>query len=117
MLPAIVFVVAPEPWMASIHAVLDLGELPTAPIVGYLARSTSAFYAMFGGLLIVTSFDFQRYRTLLVYLGWVTSSFGVVLLGIDWFENMPLSWTLSEGPFVLIFGLAILSLSIRIETT
>ncbi len=37
---ALIFVAAPESWMVAIHAALDMGALPTAPVVGYLARIT-----------------------------------------------------------------------------
>ena len=40
-----VFVVVPYAWMNAIHQWLGLGTLPDTPVVGYLARSTSAFYA------------------------------------------------------------------------
>lgn len=43
-------VVVPYAWMNAIHQWLGLATLPDAPVVGYLARSTSAFYALFGGL-------------------------------------------------------------------
>ena len=100
--------------MTAIHAALDMGPLPTAPVVGYLARSTSAFYAMIGGLFLIVSFDLVRHRTVLIYVGWTTTVFGAVLLGIDWFEGMPPSWTLSEGPFAILFGLALLWFSTRL---
>ena len=50
-------VVMPYSWMNAIHGWLGMGELPADPIVGYLSRSTSAFYALFGGLLWLVSFD------------------------------------------------------------
>ena len=112
---ALIFVVAPEAWMVAIHAALGLGRLPDAPIVGYLARSTSAFYAIEGGLFWVISFDLVRYRPVARYLGATTALFGVVLLVVDWLEGLPLSWTLWEGPFVCLFGLAVLWLSARID--
>ena len=114
MLFAMIFVVAPESWMMAIHEALDMGTLPTVPVVGYLARSISAFYAMFGGLFLLVSFDVVRHRTVLVYLSWATSVFGVVMVGIDLFEGMPTSWTLSEGPFAILFGLALLWFSTRL---
>ena len=77
---ALIFVVAPEAWMVAIHADLGLGQLPDAPIVGYLARSTSAFYAIEGGLFWVVSFDLARNRPIVRYLGATTALFGVVLL-------------------------------------
>ena len=111
---ALIFVAAPESWMVTIHAELGLGTLPDAPIVGYLARSTSAFYAVEGGLFWVISFDVVRHRPVLRYLGAATALFGLVLLAVDGLEGLPLSWTLWEGPFVCVFGLAVLWLSGRI---
>ena len=108
---ALIFIVAPESWMVSIHAWLGLGELPRDPIVGYLARSTSAFYAMLGGLMWVVSFDLTRHREVLIYLGWAQALFGVALLGIDTYEGLPMSWPLFEGPLVIPLGLATLWLA------
>jgi hypothetical protein len=88
-----------------------MGQLPDTPVVGYLARSTSAFYALLGGLFWVISFDLGRHRRVLIYLGAAVTSFGVVLLAVDWFEGMPSFWTVWEGPFVTAFGLTLLFLS------
>ena len=101
---ALIFVGAPEAWMVAIHTRLEMGALPDAPVVGYLARSTSAFYAMWGGLLWVISFDLDRHRVVIRYLAWTLGLFGIVLLGVDWTEGMPWSWTLSEGPLVVATG-------------
>ncbi len=109
-LTALVFVVAPHAWMESIHAELGMGRLPDAPVVSYLARSTSAFYALLGGLFWVVSFDLGRYRRVLIYLGAAISLLGVMLLVVDWSAGMPSWWTAWEGPFVIVFGLAILFL-------
>ena len=51
----------------------------------------------------------------LEHLGATTAVFGVVLLGVDWLEGLPLSWALWEGPFVFLFGLSILWLSARLD--
>jgi len=48
---ALVPVFMPVSWMAGTHRWLGLGEMPTGPIVEYLARSLSAFYALVGALL------------------------------------------------------------------
>ena len=112
---AIIFVAAPESWMVAIHTELGLGQLPDAPIVGYLARSTSAFYAIIGGLFLAISFDLVRYRPIARYLGTAMAVFGAVLVVVDTLEGLPLSWTLWEGPFVCLFGLAVLWLSSRIQ--
>lgn len=111
---ALIFVAVPYSWMNSIHSDLGMGQLPDAPIVSYLARSLSAFYALLGGLLWVVSFDLQRHRRVLIYIGTATALFGAILLAVDWVEKMPLFWTAWEGPFIIVFGLAIVVLSRRI---
>ena len=117
MLLALVFVVAPRAWMEEIHTALGLGVFPDTPIVWYLARSTSAFYAMMGGLYWLASFDMGRQRRLLLFLGWWTVVLGVMLCGIDLWVGLPLSWTLSEGPVVILMGLALLYLISRTSDT
>ena len=112
---ALIFVAAPYRWMDSIHSTLGMGQLPDTPVVGYLARSTSAFYALLGGLFWVISFDLDRHRRVLIYLGAAITSFGVVLLVVDWVGGMPFFWTIWEGPFVIVFGIVILSLSPGVE--
>lgn len=112
---AIIAVVMPYSWMNVIHKWLGMGELPAEPIVGYLARSTSAFYAILGGLFWVVSFDLNRHRMVLCYLGIVIVIFGAALFIIDLIEGMPLSWSLTEGPFNLAFGVVILLLTYRIN--
>jgi hypothetical protein len=46
-------VFVPLSWMDATHRWLGLGEMPTAPVVEYLARSVSAFYAVLGALCLV----------------------------------------------------------------
>ncbi len=112
---ALIFVAAPYSWMDSIHSSLGMGQLPDKPVVGYLARSTSAFYALLGGLLWVVSFDLGRLRRVLVYLGAAITSLVDVLFVVDWAEGMPSFWTVWEGPFVVAFGLVMLLLSRRVR--
>jgi hypothetical protein len=102
---AIFAVAMPEEWMNSAHQWLGLGELPDAPIVGYLARSTSAFYAMLGGLLWVISLEPQRYPKVVRYLGIAFMILGLTLLAIDITEGLPLYWIVVEGPADTLFGL------------
>ncbi len=107
---ALIFVAAPYSWMDAIHESLGMGRLADQPVVGYLARSTSAFYALLGGLFWVVSFDLRRHRQVVVYLAAGTLFLGVVLLAVDWWEGLPLFWKLWEGPFVIAFGVAMLLL-------
>jgi hypothetical protein len=102
--------VMPVCWMDAAHRLLGMGPLPAGPVVGYLARSTSAFYAMVGGLLILVSFDIARHRRALAYLGAVHVAFGLALLATDIAEGMPLFWTLAEGPANAAIGVGILVL-------
>jgi len=107
-LAATIFVAAPESWMRDIHAALGLGVLPDEPIVGYLARSTSALYALTGGLFWTISFDPVRYRPVLSYLGSAVVLLGLSLFVVDWAEGLPTLWVFWEGPVVATFGILIL---------
>ncbi len=113
---AIGAVVMPYSWMDGVHRWLGMGRLPDEPIVGYLARSTSAFYAMLGGLAWVASFDLYRHRLILCYLGAATIVFGLALLIIDILEGMPQYWVVCEGPVDTALGVLILVLSRRLKT-
>lgn len=90
-----------------------MGTLPDAPVVGYLARSTSGFYALLGALLWLVSFDLVRYRPVLVLLGVAFVLFGLSLAVIDHVEGLPAFWRTVEGPLDAAFGVAILWLNYR----
>lgn len=107
---ALIFVCAPHAWMRTIHVWVGLGTMPDTPIVWYLARSTSAFYAIMGGLFLLAARDLARYRPVLVYLGWSVTLLGITLCVVDVTEGLPLSWTLSEGPVVILCGAVMLFL-------
>ncbi len=111
---AFVAVVMPYSWMNAIHKWLGMGQLPAEPIVGYLARSTSAFYALLGGLMWVVSFDLHRYRPVLIYVGAAIIVFGGALFAVDMLEGMPLWWTVGEGLFNVVFGVVIFVLACRL---
>jgi hypothetical protein len=112
---ALVAVFMPYTWMDMIHRALGMGRLPSEPVVGYLARSLSLFYALMGGLLLLCSLDPDRNRTVLCYLGVAFVFFGIVMVGIDHVEGMPGYWRRVEGPVVMGFGVAILALVRRIH--
>jgi len=111
---ALIAAVMPYSWMNAIHQWLGLGQLPAEPIVGYLARSASAFYALLGALLWVVSFDLRRHRLILRFLGVAIIVFGIMLLIVDFVEGMPLWWRFWEGPINMAFGTIILILSNRL---
>ena len=95
---ALVAVFMPTSWMAETHRWLGLGEMPTAPVVEYLARTISAFYAMFGALCLLIATDLERYRPVAWFLGVAQVVMGVVFFGIDLRVGMPSWWTAFEGP-------------------
>jgi hypothetical protein len=113
---ALLAVFMPYTWMDATHRWLDMGPLPAEPIVGYLARSLSLFYACLGGLLWVCSFDLLRHRPVLCYLGAAFILFGLVMWGVDFAEKMPDYWKHCEGPMVAVFGVIILGLSVRLKS-
>ena len=75
-LTAIFFVFVPYENMNNIHQLLGMGELPAEPVVGYLARSLSAFYALVGGIMWVVSFDIKQHLAVIRYLGAALTIFG-----------------------------------------
>ena len=101
---ALVAVFMPVSCMAATHRWLGLGEMPTAPVVEYLARSLSAFYAIMGALCLVLATDLERYRPLVRFLGVALALMSLVLLGVDVSAGMPWWWSASEGPGGVVFG-------------
>jgi hypothetical protein len=101
---ALVAVFVPVSWMAATHRWLGLGEMPTAPVVEYLARSLSAFYALLGALCLVMASDLERYRPLVRFFGVAFALLGIVFTGVDLVAGMPWWWSASEGPGGVVFG-------------
>src|SRR5690349_9468991 len=77
---ALLAVFMPSSWMAATHRWLGLGEMPTGPVVEYLARSLSACYAVIGALCLVLAADLERYRPLARFLGVAFALVSAVLL-------------------------------------
>ena len=108
---ALVAVFMPSSWMAATHRWLGLGEMPTGPVVEYLARSLSAFYAVVGALCLVLATDLECYRPLVRFLGVAFALMSMVLLGVDVAAVMPWWWTASEGPGGVAFGVLLFVLA------
>jgi len=107
---ALIAVFMPGEWIDATHRWLGMGDFPEEPISYYLARSLSAFYAIFGGLLWLISVDLERYRNIGFYLCYAGLAFGPIVLFIDISADMPFYWTLLEGPFVIILSVVLLAL-------
>ncbi len=109
-IPAIFF---PYNWMNAIHDTMGLGQLPHTPIVSYLARSLSMFYAMFGTICLFAASDVRRHAPLIRLIAILSILLGCTLFGIDYASDMPAHWTIVEGPFTIIVGCLILWLQRR----
>jgi hypothetical protein len=101
----------PVDWMAATHRWLGLGEFPRAPIVDYLARSVSSLYGFHGVLVLLVARDPVRYRSIVLYLGWMYVLAGLFAIAIGLYAPLPWYWTAVEGPSTLLSGAFILYLS------
>jgi hypothetical protein len=106
----------PQHWMDVAHRFLGLGPIPQAPIVGYLARSASALYALHGAMILFVSFDVARYERLIRFLAIAALVHGAVILGIDLGESLPPLWRYGEGPAFAAAGIVVLWLQARRES-
>ncbi len=100
LLTALVPAVMPFEWMKDIHRNLGMGELPDGHILGYLTRSLSVMYAMFGAMLLFVSLDVRRFLPVVRFIGVLGIMFGLGMLLLDLAVGMPPFWVVSEGPFI-----------------
>ena len=101
---ALVAVFMPMRWMAGTHDWLGLGEMPQGPVVEYLARSLSAFYALFSAICLALAADVERYRPLVRLVSLWVALLGLILVGVDLAADMPWWWTISERPPEVALG-------------
>ena len=101
VLLAIPCALLPMDWMAAIHQRLGLGPLPDAPILEYLARSSSLLYGFHGFILLLVASDVRRYLPLIWLLGGAGFAFGLAMLVIDHLAGLPVYWRWLEGGFIL----------------
>jgi hypothetical protein len=85
--------------------------LPSAPVVEYLARTLSAFYAMFGALCLLVATDLERYRPVAWFLGAAQVVMGIVFIGVDLAAGMPTWWIAYEGPSEVVIGAVMMVLA------
>jgi hypothetical protein len=100
----------PVSWMDRTHRAIGLGPLPEGPVVEYLARSLSYFYAFFGGLCLLAAADVERYRGLIVYLAATHLALAALLVWVALSAGLPWYWPAVEAPPAAGFGVAALAL-------
>jgi len=105
MLLAVAAVFMPKPWMAAAHEWLGLGTFPQQPITEWLARSTSALYALVGGAMLIAASDVRRYARLITYLALATAGASAAMV-ITCLGDMPPWWLLADlfsaGGFAIV---------------
>ncbi len=110
LLAALVGVFLPRAWMVEAQTAMGMTTPDDGPVFDYLARSTSAFYVLVGGLLWLIAGDLIRYRPVIAYLAVVAVCFGIGVTLVDLYVGMPWYWTWSEGPGTVALGLVVLAL-------
>ncbi|HUV38123.1 MAG TPA: hypothetical protein VMY39_00840 [Planctomycetota bacterium] len=108
---------APTSLLAWCHEQLGFGEFPATPVVEYLARSVSLFYAGLGGLLLVTSADVRRAAPVITYLAVAGLVFSIVILFVDEWVGLPTWWSVGECVSLLPLCVVILWLQVRMTST
>ncbi|MBL9151384.1 MAG: hypothetical protein JNK37_02810 [Verrucomicrobiales bacterium] len=102
-LSAIGAVFIPHAWMNAIHRTIGLGDLPDLPVVEYLSRSLSLFYAWLAIVPIYASLDVPRHLGLIRLFALSGLLVGVIQTIIDVTAPLPLWWTVAEGAFLFLY--------------
>ena len=100
---AIFAVVMPWWWMGWVHDWLGMGVLPEAPIVEYLARSTSGLCALYGGLLLVLATDVRRYAPVIRFQAVVMMLLTTIGAVLGLRAGMPAWWMICDAASVWLF--------------
>jgi len=67
-------------------------------------------YGIHGAMLLAMASDVAHYRSLVCWYGRVIAVAGLMLVGVDIAESMPVWWTVFEGIAVVGIGVVILML-------
>jgi hypothetical protein len=113
VLLAIPCALLPVAWMDSTHQWLGLGPLPEAPILEYLARSSSLLYGFHGLLLLLVATDVRRYLPVIWLLGGAGLLFGVAIFAIDYAAGLPAHWRWVEAGAIIAESIVVLVLAWR----
>jgi len=114
-LVAVVPALMPRAWIVACHAWLGLGAFPQQPIAEYLARSTSALCAFYGGLLWVLSGDVRRYARVITYQAVAIMFLAIVGNVLSVRCGMPVWWAAGDAAGASTIGALSLVLQWRIR--
>lgn len=83
--------------MSEIHEAWGFGNMHRSAVFDYLARSVSAFHALYGAALWGLATDVRRYRKLIRFFALAAILHGFLLVGISLHAEMPALWVLLEA--------------------
>lgn len=112
VMTAVFAAMLPMETMKQIHRQIGLGEMPVSPIVEYLARSVSLFYAFHGAVIWYVASDLRRNLRFFKFYLRLSLAFAIGLFFIDLSAGLPWNWVLFEGPLVTLL-IAFLLILIR----
>jgi hypothetical protein len=97
------------------HRFLGLGELPTAPIAEYLARSVSALCAFYGGLLLLLARDVRQFVSIIRYQAAAIMVLSAIGIFAGMHAGVPAFLVIADALGCWIFLLPILILATRVN--
>ena len=110
---AFVASVMPTQWIVEAGQWLGFDPFPDSPLTFYLARNLSLLYGYIGVLLLIVSWDLERYRPLVWYIAVGTMSFGLLQLVVDSMSSMPRWWTVAESVSTFLGGVLLFFLGAK----
>ncbi|MDG2221190.1 MAG: hypothetical protein P8L85_07420 [Rubripirellula sp.] len=104
--------VMPMQWIVEAGQWLGFDPFPDSPLTFYLARNLSLLYGYIGALLLLVSWDLDRYRPLVWYIAVGTMSFGLLQIVVDSMSGMPSWWTVGESVSTFLGGVLLYFLGV-----
>ncbi|MEE2936302.1 MAG: hypothetical protein VYA84_09940 [Planctomycetota bacterium] len=105
--------VMPMQWIVETAQWLGFDPFPDSPLTFYLARNLSLLYGYVGALLLLVSWDLDRYRPLVWYIAVGTMSFGLLQVVVDSMSAMPTWWTFGESVSTFLGGVLLYLLGVH----
>jgi len=85
------------------------------PLIMFMIRQASYVYGMHGVSLWLLASDVKRFQLLIVLNGISFLLAAIVFFAIDYYEGMPIWWTIADTFGCGIFGIALLWLNRRLK--
>jgi hypothetical protein len=94
---ALLAVLGPWDALAACIKISGVGPVVHGPLLEYLARSSSAMYALHGALMLFLSTDVHRYAPVLKFLARVGIVHAGLLAAMDFWVGLPWQWAIAES--------------------